>query len=312
MQLLDSPAEPSPLRYRFSRGLNLFLAKKVQLSRVAAIRTCSILNTVLSPNSQMQRRAKAKMLAARERELEIDKSAGYCLVDQTQLPEIGPAIKAAKRIYKEQSAAGDLSRYDGGKSAKRHLVYAAQGREMCQHTDIMRLALSRQVIDAVSAYLGTVPVLNNVAIMVSVPNETEKGSQLYHLDFADENQVKFFVYVDPVEEDNGPFTFVPADISRALIRELGYDRGRLQIDDVTRAIGEDGQRKMTGKAGSGFLVDTSSCLHYGSNKNTKTRLALLIQFTKHTVPEQPPIKWPAQALAEELGLDDVQTMAVTL
>ena len=156
----------------------------------------------------------------------------------------------------------------------------------------MRLALARPLLEAVSTYLGSFPILNDVNVMVSLPNDSEVGSQLYHLDFADERQIKFFLNVDLVSEDNGPFTFVTASDTQRLIDKFNYDRGRLSIEEVTDAIGEDRQLKAVGPSGSGLLVDTSSCLHYGSNKNNTTRIVVLVQYTDYYVPEQPPTNWP--------------------
>jgi hypothetical protein len=310
MDATYATADASPLRYRVSRKLNLFLAKRLSVPRVLAIRLSRLVNVALTPVQQIIRRARARKIGSGPQRLQIDKTSGYALLSPEQLPEIDPAIRCAKRVYEQKSGASALERYDGGKSRKKILVYAGQGAEMCAYPEIMKLALCRPVVDAVTTYLGAVPVLNNVSIMVSIPNDRESGSQLYHLDFADETQIKFFVYVDSVGEENGPFTFVPADRSQTVIKALNYDRNRLQIDEVASVVGADGQCRMVGDSGSGFMVDTSRCLHFGSNKNKETRVAIMIQYTKHTVPEQPPIKWPAAALKRDLALDDIQTMLV--
>ncbi len=312
METTQATTNVSPLRYRVSRKLNLFLAKRLSVPRVLAIRLSRVLNVALTPVQQIRRRARAREIAGGSQRLQIDKASGYALLSPEQLPEIDPAVRCAKRVYEQKSRANELERYDGGKSRKNVLVYAGQGTEMCAYREIMQLALCRPVVDAVTTYLGEVPVLNNVSIMVSVPNERVSGSQLYHLDFEDETQIKFFVYVEPVGEDNGPFTFVPADRSQTVIEALNYDRSRLQIDEVASVVGADGQCRMVGDPGSAFLVDTSRCLHYGSNKNKETRVAIMIQYTKHTVPEQPPIRWPAEALIRDFALDDTQAMLVTL
>ena len=116
------------------------------------------------------------------------------------------------------------------------------------------------------------PLIGNASILVSIPNESEVGSQLYHLDFADEKQLKLFVYADLVTPDNGPFTFTPIAATEKAIATYGYDRGRLSIDEVRQAVGADGEIQVTGPAGTALLCDTSRCLHYGSNRNKTVRI----------------------------------------
>ncbi len=190
--------------------------------------------------------------------------------------------------------------------------YASDGVATSACPDIMRLATSRLLIDAVTEYLGEVPIIGNASILVSTPNGSEIGSQLYHLDFADEKQVKLFVYADAVSADNGPFTFTPVPVTKMLLKQFNYDRGRLALEDVRKAAGEGGEIQLLGPAGTALLCDTSRCLHYGSNRNKTVRLVILIQYVAHAVPEQPPVVWPVDDLADRLQLDDMQKLALTV
>jgi ectoine hydroxylase-related dioxygenase (phytanoyl-CoA dioxygenase family) len=306
----------APLRYRFSRKVNLFLAKRLKVPRVPAIRIARTFNILARPFSQLQRRrvaeAIAKERAAAKPVVTIDKKEGYAFTSPAQIPELGPAIAQAASIYQEAIRKASLDRVEGGTSRKAFMMQAAEGAAMARHADIMRAAVARPIVDAVADYLGEVPVLGNVTIMVSVPNETQVGSQLYHLDFADEKQIKLFVYVDEVTKDNGPFTFTPVSVTNELVKKYAYDRGRLTIDQVEQAVGAGKEIQVTGPAGTALLCDTSRCLHYGSNRNKTTRIVLLIQYVAHAVPEQPPAVWPVDEIARQIKLDDVQRMVLTV
>ena len=156
------------------------------------------------------------------------------------------AIAEAPSIYRAAAEKQALERVEGGTSRKAFMMQAAEGAAMNRYTDIMRAAVARPLLDAVTEYLGEVPILGNVTIMVSVPNNSQVGSQLYHLDFADEKQVKLFIYVDEVTQDNGPFTFTPISVTNELIKAYGYDRGRL-----THRPGREGGRPGQGDPGYG-------------------------------------------------------------
>ena len=309
MQTAIARPLPSPLRYRMSRSINLFLAKRLGVPRVPAIRIARGLNILARPAQHIRRR---RAVAATASPIAIPPRDGYAFVDRRQVPELDAAIRQASAIFASARHEAGFQRNDGGTSRKDFLLNASEGIAMSRYPDIMRLAVSRPVVDAVAAYLGEVPIVSNVSLLVSVPNHTQLGSQLYHLDFADEKQIKFFVYVDAVDLDNGPFTFVPAALSEQLVGSFRYDRGRLGLDEVREAAGPGGEISVTGPAGTALLVDTSRCHHYGSNRNRSIRVALLVQYTSHAVPEQPPVRWPVDELAETLQLDDVQRMVLTV
>ena len=226
---------PSRLRYHISRNLNLFLVKALRVPRLPAQRISRAVNIGLSPFAYLPRSNTARSIALNgSSPIRIDAGQAYCMPDLHQLPTLGPAIRQAMAVYEQARQSGrlDSGEADAGTGKKPFLAFAAQGSEIARYLDIMRLALERPIVDAVATYLGSVPLLNSLSIMVSLPNASEIASQLYHLDFADERQVKLFVNVDEVSSDHGPFTFVAADKSAEIIRKLGYDRGRLRIDEV--------------------------------------------------------------------------------
>ena len=300
-------------RYATSRNLNLLLAKRLGVPRVPAIRISRAVSIGMNPFPYLHRPALARQLGAATGDaIAIDRTRACSAIAPDGLSEIAPAVRQGLDVFRECERIGALQRYDHGASRKEFLVYATQKRATAQYLDIMRLALARPVLDAVSRYLGAVPILSDVSVMVSLPNLSEIGSQLYHLDFADDRQVKFFVCVDEVTDEHGPFTFLPADESERVVEGLNYDRGRLTIEEVDRFLGPGRDVRLTGRPGQSMLVDTSRCLHYGSRQNSKTRVMLLIQYTDYYAPELSPAAWPVERLVRDLGLDDVQRLAITL
>lgn len=299
------------MRFALSRKLNIFLGKKVKLGRVPSLRIIRAVNLTLSPVSLFFRRQLARrILDAGPPALRIPREGGYRFVQPDEVPELGPAIAKARQIYETAARGQDLSDYTAGKYKKDYLVNVLQGDAASAHDELMKLALARPIIDAATDYLGNIPFLGMVSVMVSPPNESQVGSQLYHLDFSDEHQLKFFVYLDDVDIDNGPFTFVPRDVTKKLIARTGYDRGRLTPEEVDAILGDDGQIRVTGPEGTAFLVDTSSCMHYGSNGNKATRVVLLIQYARPAAPGTVPLAWPVEEVAARLNLDEVQAAAL--
>src|SRR5262245_33063186 len=96
--------ENAPLRYRVSRKLNLFLAKKLKMPRVSAIRIARTVNILARPFTQIQRRRAAEPIirarATSKPAVVIDKKEGYTFTSPEQVPEIGAAIAEAAGIYR--------------------------------------------------------------------------------------------------------------------------------------------------------------------------------------------------------------------
>ena len=111
---------------------------------------------------------------------------------------------------------------------------------------LLEFALSREMIEIVTGYLGTVPRLAGVDLMYSAATVTDPhGSQLWHLDKPEVNYVQCFVCLNDLSEENGPFTFLPAQSSKRVCRETGYHNrsslgdGRLTDQEFNRHRGRD-------------------------------------------------------------------------
>ena len=90
-----------------------------------------------------------------------------------------------------------------------------------------------------------------------------------------------FFYLDDVDDENGPFVFIPKNKSLEIMRKTKYQGKRLSDDDVFKNIQKNEVIKFVGKKGSGLAIDTCGCLHYGSRENKTPRKLLMIQYTNH-------------------------------
>ena len=107
-----------------------------------------------------------------------------------------------------------------------------------------------------------------------------EGSQLYHFDPHDNWGVKVFVNLNNVAEENGPLHLLPADVSDRFNAKIGYTRERVPDDVVYSVCSRDDVWDSRGEAGTGLMVDTGRCLHYGSRKADRDRLVLMMNFTR--------------------------------
>lgn len=156
--------------------------------------------------------------------------------------------------------------------------------ELPSSSPLLAFALGADVVGLAAHYLGMVPILTGVTVLASpyVGGGGYSGSQLFHSDWEDRRQVKVFVHCSAVEMENGPLSAVTADASARVKRDIDYHYGgpsfRVPDDVVLPRLRQDDFAAFVGPAGSATLIDTSSCLHYGSRLHPGATERLVVQF----------------------------------
>ena len=213
----------------------------------------------------------------------IRRGAIVCFPEHS--PELAAALRVCQQLFElkvteserpSEQAADDAVQSEGdkGKEKRAFLRNLLDNDDLRAHPALVDFALSDWALGIATNYLHMVPYLNRVDLLYSVarPTEDRIASQLFHVDPEGVTQVKFFINMFDTDEDQGPFTFIPADeTARALsaIRALRRQQGKPHIgrytDEEIAAVGASSAIiSVKGRAGSGVAVDTSRCLHLGS------------------------------------------------
>lgn len=155
------------------------------------------------------------------------------------------------------------------------------------HPELVEIATSGPLAKSAAAYFGVVPRLENIDLWVTRPNIHEDGlynSQLFHLDKVGDGYFSIFVNVFEVTAENGPVTVLPADKSAVVRRATNYERrsvfgnGRISDEELLASCRREDIIELCGPAGSGAMVDTSRCFHYGSRCRAGERVILVLSY----------------------------------
>lgn len=124
-------------------------------------------------------------------------------------------------------------------------------------------ALQQPVLQLVSGIYGELPQLESVLLTLSRDKGGELSfSQLWHRDHDDTRVVKLFVYLTDVDTmADGPFTFLPASVSKRFGHSLRSRRSDAAVDARIRP---EEITSLIAPRLSVFMVETSRCLHMGS------------------------------------------------
>jgi hypothetical protein len=230
--------------------------------------------------------------------------------------EIDSALDPAVRVDEARGCAtftpGDLSGFDRVReicagifalreseatdaSKKKYLRPMLDQRDIDGNPDLIGFALNPKLLAAASLYFGAPASLRSVQYYYTPQNTTEAGSQMLHFDHIGERQLKLFIYLAEVEDDTGPFVFIPADASSRVLDSLGltWDEAhvrRFEDDEVAAIVPAGEMVTLKGPAGAGGMVDTTRCLHYGGRARRGERHMLIIQYTRPGDAMDVPIK----------------------
>ena len=219
----------------------------------------------------------------------MDQATGYALLPRDRVPELNAALSTCRLLFESKTGVTSGADEDKRKEKRAFLRNLLNNEDLRNHPILVDFALSDWALSVVTDYLHVVPYLNRVDLLYSVPRPTDDriASQLFHVDPEGVTQVKFFVNVFDTDDDDGPFTFIPADESRRIIRAIRSLRtrqgtphvGRYTDDEIDAAGGSRSIIRVTGPRGSGVAVDTSRCLHLGSRVRFGSfRLCMYLQY----------------------------------
>lgn len=169
------------------------------------------------------------------------------------------------------------------------------------------------LLSIVQDYLGVPPIFDTpVVFLNSTAPLDDRGlsdtAQQYHHDLHRLQFVKLFIYLTDVDAGSGPHAMIPGT-HRSRPDHMWND-GRHSDEKVAKAGLLDGEVRITGKAGTLFLVDTSA-LHKGVHPVDRSRLLAQVQYTNSMFgkPVIPALRVLHQSRTAEKDNEDVQAAA---
>src|SRR5262249_19285766 len=126
---------------------------------------------------------------------------------------------------------------------------------------IARLSSDPLFYYVASEYLNVAPVLGFITAWISRPHKNDdatlsKSAQLFHVDMSNPAFLKVFVYLNDVDEKNGPHCLVPGTQSQK--PDSLWRDGRITDAEMQEQIPCEKWDFQIGEAGSVFFVDTKA------------------------------------------------------
>lgn len=143
------------------------------------------------------------------------------------------------------------------------------------------IAFEPTILSIAANYLKCPPIHVQTNIWFSFPDihkvNLSENAQLFHQDKEFIKFIKIFIYLNEVNEVNGPHCYVEASHIKEAV-DLGYSYStRLNDDIVEKLYTKEKIKKITGAQGSIIFGDTT-CLHKGTPVQEGKRIILQLEY----------------------------------
>lgn len=147
--------------------------------------------------------------------------------------------------------------------------------------DLVRLAT--RIANELSGYLCGLPVLQSAYFWKSKPYDgPSMGSQHWHIDNNDFRQIRYFIALNDIDENNGALEYISVGQSKQIYDEFeridptncrNKKRDAQELERFQPEI-----RRLCAKEGESYYIDVGNCYHRGSRKMSTERHVFVLQF----------------------------------
>lgn len=159
--------------------------------------------------------------------------------------------------------------------------------ELDLENPFIKLALNPIILDTINAYMNMWSKFYYLTLNKTVPQGPESKSvqsQRWHRDPEDKKMVKAFVYLNDVDENAGPFVYIPETHFEGKLSNLfppQPPRGSLPPpEEVKKLIPESAVKICTGKTGTIIFCDTRG-IHKGGHAISKERVMATLGYSSY-------------------------------
>jgi hypothetical protein len=162
---------------------------------------------------------------------------------------------------------------------KNDYVVHATSQQIMESPEIFLWGLEQRLLNIAENYLSLPVAYHGTYFRRDIANDVEKKSRLWHMDSEDRKLFKIIVYLNDINEDNGPFQYISQSLTSEVAQVLRYKHGYLQDKTMGRVISPSSYKSCTGSAGTVVFAGTASVFHRGKIPVTSDRFAIFYDYT---------------------------------
>ena len=167
--------------------------------------------------------------------------------------------------------------------ARKNQLYIQVLQPFFYTPEIHQFVFNDLIVDIAGAYLDCMPLLSTCNLRKSFINDLALGgTQIYHVDPNSPRFLKFFIYLNDVDINGGPFCYVEGSHTKKFeINGFNWNREySWNIQSIHQLYGEDKVKYMTAKKGDLLVADTNGW-HRGTKPVNNERTMLTLDYACH-------------------------------
>jgi len=201
------------------------------------------------------------------------KKEGICMTSLTELsiPSSLEMLQSAKKLLPKIPK--DIS------ANTNEFIIHATSEQMREHPEIFLWGLQTRLLNIVENYLGLSVAYHGAYFRRDINNQILKKSRLWHLDKEDRNMLKIIIYLNDVNEDSGPFQYIPKSLTSSITKSLKYDDDYIKDKIMEQVVSSSIWRSCIGASGTVIFADTANIFHRGKIPLTSDRVSIFFDYT---------------------------------
>jgi hypothetical protein len=162
---------------------------------------------------------------------------------------------------------------------RQHTNYVSIANPAVTCPTVWKAAFHPLLIDIAHSYLNCVPAVGGLNLRKSYVNDLPEFDTLYfHVDPNSPRFLKFFFYLNDVDENGGPFCYVRGSHKK---RFPGWrSKGRWTLEEMTKVYGAENVLNLTANLGDMIVADTNG-FHRGTKVVSRDRFMLTVDYSIH-------------------------------
>ncbi|MEH1776878.1 MAG: 2OG-Fe(II) oxygenase [Nostoc sp.] len=155
----------------------------------------------------------------------------------------------------------------------------ANPKQIIEYREIFDWGLEQRLLNIIENYLGLPVAYLHPSFRRDIANQVQRNTRLWHLDKEDRKVVKIIVYLNDVNDDGGPFQYIPLSFTPTVTRSLRYNYGYIQNQTMQQVISPSNFKSCTGSSGTVIIADTAKIFHRGKIPIDSDRFAIFFEYT---------------------------------
>ena len=135
--------------------------------------------------------------------------------------------------------------------------------------------LNATMLSVAEQYLRLPVAYHGAVLRRSLVDGNEVGPRLWHRDWEDYHVLRSVVYLNDVDEDGGPFEYVPRSLATADAKAAS-SAGRRSDAEMAALIPRERWKRCVGPAGTVVLADSAQVFHHESLQRSRERAVVMM------------------------------------